>query len=55
MPNQVIDGTLDLEIPGANTPISSLTVNVQSFGTLPNAVASHFIVARDIGAAPRMG
>jgi hypothetical protein len=55
MADQVINGTLDLEIPGASTPIKSLTINVQSFGTFPNAVASHYIVARDIGAAPPNG
>ena len=55
MANQVIDGTLDLEVPGANTPINALTVDVQSFGTIANLFASRFIVVRDIGAAPPNG
>jgi hypothetical protein len=55
MADQVIDGTLDIRVPGASTPIRSLTITVQSFATGPNAQASHYILARDIGAAPPNG
>jgi hypothetical protein len=55
MANEVINGTLDLEVPGAITPINSLTIDVQSFATIANELASHFIVTRDIGAAPPNG
>jgi hypothetical protein len=53
MPDEVINGTLDLEIPGASTSVESLTIDVESFGTYPNAIASYFIRARSsTGPAP---
>lgn len=55
MADQVIDGTLDIRVPGASTPIKSLTITVQTFSTGPNAQASHYILARDIGASPPNG
>ena len=41
---------LHLNVKAATTPISAMTVDVQSFGTPANAAASHFARFRDSGA-----
>jgi hypothetical protein len=46
---------LTVDVPGSSSPISALSVDVQSFGTPANARASHYFRVRDIGAAPPEG
>jgi len=41
---------LHLFVPGSGNPISAMTVDVDSFGTPGNALASHFFRVRDMGA-----
>ncbi len=42
---------LHVDAPAASTPISAMTIDVDSFSTPSNAVASHFFRVRDIGSA----
>jgi hypothetical protein len=46
---------LTVDVPGSNNPISAMSIDVQSFGTQPNAQASYYFRVRDIGAAPPGG
>src|SRR2546425_13239109 len=55
MPNQVVNGTLDVEGPAQAKPFNVLTVDAGSFGNPANSQVSYFILARDIGAAPPKG
>lgn len=47
--------SLHLHVRSASTKISALTVDVQSFGNIQNAKASHFFRVRDIRADPPNG
>jgi hypothetical protein len=40
---------LHVNVPSSTNPISAMTIDVQSFSTPGNAVASHFFRVRDIG------
>ncbi len=40
---------LHVNVPSSTNPISAMTIDVQSFSTPANAVASHFFRVRDIG------
>jgi hypothetical protein len=42
-------GKLHVNLPGSPNPISALTIDVQSFQTPDNALASHYFRVRDIG------
>jgi len=55
MADEVVQGRLDVEHPGAATPFTVLTVNTQSFGTVANLLQNNFIQAKDIQAAPPNG
>jgi hypothetical protein len=46
---------LHLNVPGSESPISAMTVDVQTFGNIANAQASNFFQVRDIGAKPPKG
>jgi hypothetical protein len=46
---------LQVLVPGSASPIGVLSLDVESFGTMDNAVASHFFRVRDIQAAPPDG
>jgi len=43
-------GNLHIDVPSSGNPIKALTVDVQSFQTSPNAVASYYFKVRDVGA-----
>jgi hypothetical protein len=50
MSDQTINGNLDVESPGSAGQTTALTLNVQSFGTVPNKQSSFYITATDVGA-----
>src|SRR5690242_181793 len=43
---------LHINLPSSATPLRAMQIDVQSFQTMQNAQASHFLLIRDIGAGP---
>jgi hypothetical protein len=47
-----IDGSLGLDVPSSPSQVNALQIDVQSFVTEANAIASYFMNVRDVGAGP---
>ena len=48
-------GDLSVDVPSSGSPISAFTLDVDSFQTINNAIASYFLQVCDIGADPPNG
>jgi len=44
------DAMLHVDVASSGSPVRGLRIDVESFQTMPNAVASHFLLVRDVGA-----
>jgi hypothetical protein len=50
-----VHGDLSVYVPSSGSPISAFALDVESFQTINNAIASYFLQVRDIDAAPPGG